>query len=163
MFGAKARSLAVSFGALLLVGCAAPAPVSHDLTQADLDAVRASFNAVLEAEGRADWDGLAEFLTDDVVHLDPRLGVIRGKDEWRRWVDAMEFEITEPSVYRIEEVAGSGDMAYVLWTFTGSWIEGGNPVTARGKGLTVMIRGADGAWKEARNAWNNTPEEQAGG
>ncbi len=158
--------MAAAFGVVVFAGCAAPpasepAPVSHDLTPADLEAVRTVWNAIVEADSRADWHAVGDLLTDDVVHLDPRTGLISGKAAWRAWVDRMEFGTADLDL-QVEEVGGSGDLAYVVWTSQGSWTEAGKPVTARGKGLTLFVRTDDGSWKEARNAWNMTPDEEEG-
>lgn len=144
--------------ALLSAACAAPPPppVTHDLTDEDLAAVRAAWDAIGEAEAALEWETLATMLSADIVHLDPRSTPIVGIEAWREWIAAMEFGEGE-SGYTVEEISGSGDLAYVYWTFSGSWTESGELVETSGKGLTLFARGADGEWLLTRNAWNANP------
>ena len=138
---------------VITAGCQAPATISHDLTDADLAAVRAVWDG-MEALG-TDWDALQEFLTDDFVHLDPRTPPLVGVEAWREWVESMEFG-DDQSQFTVEEVAGSGDLAYIRWSFTGSWTESGELVESQGKGISIYTRVPDGSWRLSRNAWNAT-------
>ncbi len=74
----------------------------------------------------------------------------------RKWVDSMEFSEFEGG-FTVEEVSGSGDLAYVMWTFESSWMEAGVRVEAEGKGLSLFRREEDGSWRTSRNAWNLNP------
>lgn len=142
-----------------LASCAAPEPppMTHDLTQADLDAVRVAWEALTAAELATDWDASETMMSPDFVHLDPRSTPIEGMEAWRTWVDAMGFGEGSDPGYVAREIAGSGDLAFVYWTFDGGWVEGGEPVEASGKGISIFKRGADGAWRIHRNAWNMDP------
>ena len=139
--------------AVVATGCQAPPPASHDLSDADLAAVRAVWDD-MEAVG-TDWDALQQFLTDDFVHLDPRAEPLVGIEAWREWVEGMEFG-GDDCCYELEEISGSGDLAYIFWTFEGSWTEAGQPVEARTKGISIYRRTADGMWLLSRNVWNPT-------
>ena len=101
------RLLMVAF-AVVATGCQAPPPASHDLSDADLAAVRAVWDD-MEAVG-TDWDAIQQFLTDDFVHLDPRTPPLVGVEAWMEWVESMEFG-DDQTQYTVEEVAGSGDLA----------------------------------------------------
>lgn len=140
--------------AVILAGCEAPPPVSHDLADADVAAIRAAWEE-LNAVGN-DWDAVEGFLTDDFVHLDPRSGPLEGVGPWREWVESMGFGDDE-SLFTAVEVAGSGDLGYVRWTVAGSWTEHGELMESSGKGISIYQRMSDGSWKLARNAWNVTP------
>ena len=144
--------------ALMSGACAAPAPppVTHDLTDEDLAAVRAVWDALGVAENALDWETVSTMLSPDFVHLDPRSTPIVGVEAWRAWIAAMDFGAGD-SGYTVEEIAGSGDLAYVFWTFVGSWTEAGEPMETSGKGLSLFARGADGEWRLTRNAWNANP------
>ena len=124
---------------VITTGCQAPATISHDLTDADLAALRAVWDA-MEAVG-TDWDAVQQFLTDDFVHLDPRTAPLGGVEAWMEWVEAMEFG-DDQSQYTVQEVAGSGDLAYIRWSFTGSWTESGQLVESQGKGLSIYSKDA---------------------
>jgi ketosteroid isomerase-like protein len=151
-------ALPAVLAALVSVACAAPAsaPVTHDLTDEDLAAVRAVWDAIGEAQAALDWDGVESMLSPDFVHLDPRSTPIVGVDAWREWLVAMDFGAGE-SGYTVEEIAGSGDLAYMFWTFVGSWTEAGELMETSGKGLSLFARDADGVWRLIRNAWNANP------
>ena len=137
--------------AISLTGCQASPPASHDLTTTDLAGVRAVWDD-MQAVGN-DWDAIQQFLTDDFVHLDPRTPPLVGVEAWREWVESMEFG-DEQSQYTVEEVAGSGDLAYIRWSFTGSWTESGQLVEIQGKGISIYTRMPDGTWRLSRNVWN---------
>ncbi|NNL31298.1 MAG: SnoaL-like domain-containing protein [Gemmatimonadetes bacterium] len=119
-------------------------------------AVRAVWDAIEAADLAADWETNQSHMTSDFVHLDPRTEPIRGAGAWREWVESMEFGSAEGG-YVVEEVAGSGDLAYVMWAFDATWTEASEPVEARGKGMTLFRRQADGSWLMSRNVWNETP------
>ena len=139
--------------AVVATGCQAPPPASYDLSDADLAAVRAVWDA-MEAVG-TDWDAVQQFLTDDFVHLDPRTAPLVGVEAWMEWVEAMEFG-DDQSQYTVEEVTGSGDLAYIRWSFTGSWTESGQLVESQGKGISIYRRMPDGSWRLSREVWNAT-------
>jgi len=134
----------------------APATASHDLTDADLAAVRAVWDAIEASDIASDWAATQQYLTSDFVHLDPRTPPLLGSEAWREWVESMDFGDFQ-GAYTVEEVAGSGDLAYVRWNFAGSWTEGGERMESEGKGLSLFIRTPDGSWQMSRNAWNATP------
>ncbi len=139
--------------AVVATGCQAPPPASHDLSDADLAAVRAVWDD-MEAAG-TDWDAVRQFLTDDFVHLDPRIPSLVGAEAWMDWVESMEFG-NDQTQYTVEEIAGSGDLAYIRWSFTGSWTESGELVESQGKGISIYTRMPDGSWRLSRNVWNAT-------
>jgi ketosteroid isomerase-like protein len=144
----------LSLGALMVFASCTPATTdSTAFTDEDLAAVQAAWDAIAAADAAADWDAVAAYLTDDFVHMDPRRPIIRGLAEWREWTEAMEIGPGGLS-FEVEEIEGSGDLAYLVWTFSGSWTEAGEQMEAEGKGLSIFRRQADGSWKSSRNAWN---------
>ena len=58
--------------------------------------------------------------------------------------------------FNVEDVSGSGDVAYLVWTFDASWAEDGEKMEAQGKGLSLFRREADG-WRLSHSAWNANP------
>lgn len=85
---------------------------------------------------------------------------MRQGDDLRRWlraflegfrVDWLEFEPLA--------VETAGHLAYHAYSY--SWRvtprAGGEPIEARGKGLHILRREADGAWRIAREIWNASP------
>ena len=75
---------------------------AHALSEADVLAIRGVFKAVVDAQNRADWDGVQRHLTSDHVGLDPRVeGPVRGIDAWRELVDSLgaadiDIEFVQP-------------------------------------------------------------------
>jgi ketosteroid isomerase-like protein len=141
---------------VIAIAACAPATASHDLTETDLADIRAVWDAVEASDLASDWATTQGYLTSDFVHLDPRTAPLLGSEAWLEWVESMDFSDVQ-GTYTVEEVAGSGDLAYVRWSVTGSWMEGGELVETQGKGLSLFKRMPDGLWKMSRNAWNATP------
>ncbi len=156
----KAERLALWTVAVMVLttACQAPPPAPNDLSEADVAAVRALWEN-LEDDG-TDWEAVASRLTSDFVHLDPRAEPLFGIEVWREWVEGMELG-GEDCCYELEEISGSGDLAYIVWTFDGSWTESGALVETRTKGITLFRRMPDGSWRLSRNVWNPTPSTPA--
>lgn len=133
-----------------------PEPAGGPLSAEDLASVEAVWDAITAADEQADWDASESLMTEDFVHLDPRTPPILGRAAWRDWVDGMQFGIAELA-YETHEIAGSGDLAYVLWAFAGAWTEAGETMEGSGKGISIFKKQADGSWLLARNAWNENP------
>ncbi len=129
---------------------------SHGLTEADLAAVREVWDTMEAASVATDWDTYQQHLTQDIVALDPRIaGPLRGRTAWREWADTMDVSDVE-GTFNVEDVSGSGDVAYLVWTFDASWAEDGEKMEAQGKGLSLFRREADG-WRLSHSAWNANP------
>lgn len=130
---------------------------SHDLTPADLAAVRKAWDDVLAANTAADLDAVERRLSDDHINLDPRAaGPIRGSKAWRKWADSLDFGNVALD-FKVEELSGSGDFACVVWTFAGGWTEGDKTIESAGKGLSLFKRDSNGSWRFSHNAWNANP------
>lgn len=54
-----------------------------------------------------------------------------------------------------EEVAGSGDLAYVRGTFKLSFDYDGKSYESDGTYLSLLRRGNDSVWRIARRTWND--------
>ncbi len=109
-----------------------------------------------------DIDAIVAHWDDDAVMLPPDSPIIEGKAAIRSYVQAASaipgFRITwEPeSAY----VAEAGDMAYMIErneiTFDD---ENGEPITIRGKVVTVWKKDAAGEWKNVVDIWNSVPTD----
>ncbi len=129
---------------------------AHALTEADLAAVRKVWDTMEAAQMATDWDAYQQHLTKDIVALDPRIaGPLRGRTAWREWADTLDVSDVE-GTFNVEDVSGSGDVAYLVWTFDASWAEDGEKMEAQGKGLSLFRREADG-WRLSHSAWNANP------
>jgi uncharacterized protein (TIGR02246 family) len=129
----------------------------------------------LRAEGEAlmalsrDWsaraatepiDNWIDIWADDAVMMPPGLPPVRGKAAIRQYVEAAAqmpgFQIRwEPESVVVSQ---SGDLAYM---FERNVVTVNDPqgkaVTTHGKVVTVWRRGADGAWRNVVDMWNEAP------
>jgi ketosteroid isomerase-like protein len=129
--------------------------MNNALSEADKAAVSEVWNTLIAANLSTDWDAFAAHSTDDLVHLDPRSEAIVGVGPWREWAEAQEFADVDAQ-WKVHEISGDGDLAYVRWDMVGSWKEGSEEVETRGKGLSLLRRTPQG-WRLSHNIWNATP------
>ena len=115
-----------------------------------------------ERDGMQDGeiDRYLAVLTDDAVFMPPNSAPKTGA-ELRSWLRAFLAD------YRVEwlefastETVLAADVAFHSYTYM--WRlhprKGGTPVSGRGKGVHLLRRQANGAWKIAREIWNSTPQ-----
>ena len=127
------------------------------LSEADIAAVRRVWDTMLDANFAMDWDTYMQHMTDDVVGFDPRLaGPLRGKNAFQAWVDKTDFADPQ-GTFEVEKISGDAGLACVEWTFEATWTENGEPMQAKGKGMTLYRHDDDGAWRMSHNAWNADP------
>lgn len=131
--------------------------MSGSLNDTDVAAVRNVWDAMEAANFAMDWETYLSHCTDDFVSLDPRIeGPLRGKSATLEWLEAADLADPDGS-FGVEEIGGSGDVAYLVFTFVARWTEGGEQVEATGKGLCLYRRGDDGAWRMSHQTWNPNP------
>lgn len=127
---------------------------------ADQEAIRALFGTWREASKRRDVDSLLGLVTDDVVFLAPGQPPIRGKGAVRELFSVVlsRFELEQDFV--IQEIQVLGEWAFCWGTDSSVMrpLNGGAPVRARGMGLSLLRRSAQGAWRFARGINNMTRE-----
>lgn len=120
-------------------------------------------DAVVEGEAAsiagADIDRYLALLTDDAVFLPPDSAPYEG-DELRGWLrEFLHDWRVEWLEWRHDETAIEGDLAYhrfsYSWRLTSKTSD--EVFVSHGKGLHVLRRGPDGAWKIAREIWNGRP------
>ncbi len=125
----------------------------------DLHDVLAVASAEPKVIAQADADRYLELLADDAVYLPPNAAAKTGS-ELRSWLSQF---VRDASVEWLEYQDGattiSGDLAVhdysYVWRVTPR--KGGEATIGRGKGVQVLSRQADGAWKLLRNIWNAGP------
>jgi ketosteroid isomerase-like protein len=119
--------------------------------------------AVTDEEAAAmrtgDFARYLAILSDDALFLPPNSKPMEG-NELREWLrDFVERFTVEWRTFVHEEAVAVADLAYhrysYCWTVTPK--SGGAPTLARGKGMHILRRQADGAWKMSRNIWNAAP------
>lgn len=142
---------------LLLGGCAGSGSgrAGHD-AKADESAHRAH-DAYVAAINSNDLETFLAMLTDDVVFMAPNAPRLVGKDAVREWaapyLEAYQIHWEKTTL----EFIVLGDWAIEQYAYEehdtprGAW-----PVLRdTGKGINIYRRGADGAWRVARDAWNS--------
>jgi ketosteroid isomerase-like protein len=115
--------------------------------------------AKLASEG-GDVDEILSYWTDDAVVIPAGMPNVVGKDALRAYVEGTRtipgFRISWSSSNA--QLSPDGGMAYLLSTnevvVTGP---DGQPVTSRGRAVTVWRREAEGEWRCAVDIWNEMP------
>lgn len=115
--------------------------------------------AALAAEGR-DIDAILSYWTDDAVVLPPDLPPVQGKEALREYVlgslEVPGFSITWSSDDAV--VSPEGNLAYLAGTNTVTVnAPDGNPMTIKGRVVTIWRRDPDGEWRCAVDIWNSGP------
>ena len=130
----------------------------------DAEVVAARRKEHLDAFNRADVDGMAEVVAEDIVTMPPNIRAFEGKEACRSWwqqgFDAARshFEVIPTEL----EVAG--DWAYDLftWSMESTPHEGGEAAHDRGNCVFLWRRGSDDSWRLARAIWNSDNEAAPG-
>jgi len=150
------KKLFLVLAALLVFAASGCAP------KVDVEAERA---ALLQVD--ADWAKAAvakdlerwlSFFADDAVMLPPNAPIMTGKDAigklWSEMFATPGFTLSlQPTK---TEVSRAGDLAYILGTYKVTMNDPeGNPVTDRGKYVTVWKKQPDGTWKVVADIWNS--------
>jgi len=142
-----ARSLFCG-AALLLAGCAAAPPDTHD---ADVKAIKddeAQWNQQYAAK---DVDKAVAHYADNAILMAPGMPVSSGKDAIRKTIAGM---LTDPALSlkfqasRVE-VAKSGDIAYTQGSYTMTMTDPNTKqvVNDHGSYVTTYAKQPDGSWK----------------
>ena len=148
--------------ALGLVSCGserrAPesAAVESQATRADEAAIKGVHLRETRAIEEKDASGLLALFDTNLVLMPPNEPPIVGKAALRSWFLRLTDEFSINVDTSAEEVKVTGDWAYERFSFrhTMTPTGGGEPTTARGKGVHVYRRQSDGSWKLARDLWN---------
>ena len=138
------------------------AAVRSQATQADEAAIKGVHLRVTRAIKEKDAGSLLALFDSDLVVMPPNEPPIVGKAALRSWFLRLTDQFSIELDSSVEELKVSGDWAYERFSFrrTMTPTGGGEPTTARGKGIHVYRRQSDGSWKLARDLWNS--DEAAG-
>lgn len=102
---------------------------------------------------KADWDGMASLLTDDVVFLPPDQPIVLGKKAVRVWLES--FPPIKTFTDKEEHTEGRGDFAWSRGTFEMTVEPNpGNRVAMKGKWTATFRKQSDGRWLVASDTWN---------
>jgi ketosteroid isomerase-like protein len=116
--------------------------------------------AKLASEG-GDIDEILSYWTDNAVVIPAGMPSLAGREALRAYVEGTRtipgFRISWSSTEA--QVSSDGTMAYLLSTNEVA-MNGpdGQPVTTRGRAVTVWQRDAQGQWRCAVDIWNDLPE-----
>jgi uncharacterized protein (TIGR02246 family) len=142
--------------AALLTGCATATP---DTREADLKAIKDTEAAWVVDANTKDPSKFAAHYSDDASVLLPNEPIVTGKDNITAALKPMladpnfklQFEATKA------DVAKSGEIAYTQGTYsmTMSDPKTKQPITDKGKYVTVYKKQADGNWKAVSDILNS--------
>jgi ketosteroid isomerase-like protein len=131
----------------------------NSASQADAKRVLDVIDEEVNAVSTGDAQAYLAILADDAVFMPPNQTSKAG-DELRIWLREFleEFSVKWLKFEHLDTET-AGDLAYHTYAF--SWRVtpkvGGEPTVAQGKGMHVLRRQADGAWKVVREIWNASP------
>jgi uncharacterized protein (TIGR02246 family) len=142
--------------AALLTGCAVSTP---DTREADLKAIKDTETAWVADANTKDPAKFAAHYTDDASVLLPNEPIITGKDNITAGIKpmmadpnfALQFQATKA------DVAKSGEVAYTQGTYAMTMTDPKTkqPMTDKGKYVTVYRKQADGSWKAVSDILNS--------
>jgi len=124
--------------------------------------VRARFDQLNDAFSARDLETVYAMYTDNMVRIPPGQPAVVGLDAFREQMAAAleetDYVLDEYEVRRIEV---SGDLAYILATYTEHFTPkaGGETTYSSGRWATMWHRQSDGSWKVAAEIWNLAPED----
>lgn len=121
--------------------------------------------AFSQAYARGDAAAVADLYTDDAVQVAPDGTVRKGHDAIQAETEAAIGQMGTPDVTITRQTLdASGDIAYSTghYEITGQ-VEGqAQPLHVEGQYLVVLKRAADGTWKIAAHAWNESAPGEMG-
>jgi len=151
------RKIVISLAALFALAVSGCAP------QVDVEADKAAIRDLsdvqwLNAEQAKDVDTVLSFFADDASSFPPNASIVTGKEAIRARVSELysgpRFAISWQTTK--VEVSRSGDLAYSHGTYEETVNDPeGNPVTDKGKWVTVWEKQPDGTWKVVADIWNS--------
>jgi ketosteroid isomerase-like protein len=137
----------------------APGNMTNSNPGAEIRQVQATIDRETAAIADGNRDAYFAVLTEDAVFMPPNTPAKTGA-ELRKWLDDFLRSISVRWLdFAHDETVVAGDLA--CHAFTCRWRvtprSGGDSKVLRFKGLHLLRRGADGAWKIHREIWNTDP------
>ena len=123
------------------------------LSEEDTQAVKASYEQMLQRMMQLDWQGFADMCTDDMIHVtaDGHVFQSKGKAALHQRLTELMGEVESFDMeYAIREINGDGNCAYVLtpnkdiFKFSGSQE---NLVLDNCQTLSILEKQPDNNWK----------------
>lgn len=140
-------------------GCALSSGADGDGTVTAVDdeaAIRQLFTTWGEASRKKDIERLLTLITKDAVFLAPGQPPLRGREAARQLFTTIFSRFDLEQNFEIAELQLLGDWAFCWGTDSSVMrpVGGGEAIRARGMGLSLIRRGADGGWRFARGINN---------
>lgn len=139
--------------AVTLAGCQSqPQPLSEDASAA-IRAVDESYVAGVRTQN---WDALVAVFTPEVVYMPPNRPAVVGRPPNLTRFQARDWESVE-YVHTIIDITAAAGVANVYGSYSVSihLAEVDEPVTDRGKYLSVLLRQPNGEWLIDKMIWNS--------
>ncbi len=126
--------------------------------QAEGAAIRQSAEDWEDAANAKDVDRLVGGYTPDASLFPPNAPIVTGsqgiRTAWSQFVESPGFASSLQTTK--VEISRAGDLAYAAGTYEDTREDAeGNPVTDRGKWVTVSKKQPDGTWKVIADIWNS--------
>jgi predicted ester cyclase len=128
------KTLVLMAGVLVLAGCAAPAPPDYAVQQ------HPAIDAFVAAWGGADLGGIDAVMTADIKRRAPAGQNSDGVDALKKVMSDLRTAYPDTKVV-IDESHHMKDLAFLLWTFTGT-NAGPGPGEAQPTGKSVKLSGS---------------------
>lgn len=128
-----------------------------DTRAADESAIRDLDAQWSKMAGAHDLEGTLSYYSDDALLLPPNAPMVSGKQAIRAmWTSLLGPDVSLSWHATKVEVARSGDLAYLVGTYTISMKDPqGKPMTDNGKFVEVWKKQADDKWKAVTDTYNS--------
>ncbi|MGD0922495.1 MAG: DUF4440 domain-containing protein [Terriglobia bacterium] len=132
-------------------------------SETDRQRVIAATDEEVAAIEASDFRRYLALLTDDALFMPPN-ALAKAGEELREWLrDFVDGYSVEYLKLTHDETVVEGNLAYHRFVY--GWKvtpkAGGETMLGHGKGMHILRRQPDGAWKIAREIWNALPPPQA--
>ena len=146
-------SIVATLLVLAISGCAPQVNVT-----ADLAAIRDAERQVVKAANGGDVEQMVASFAEDASVLPPNAPAVTGKESIREWAAALLESPGFAVKYQNDktELSRAGDLGYTISRYELTLNDPeGNPVTEKGRWVTVWKKQADGSWKCVADIWNS--------
>ncbi len=146
-------TLTVGAAFLVMSGCAQRVDIEAERT-----AIRNADAEWSKAAAAKDADGFTAFVVENGSILTPNALAVTGNEAIRQWASetmaSPGFAVSwQPATV---EVSAAGDLGYTVGAYELTVHDAaGNPVTDRGKYVTIWKKQSDGKWKVAFDIFNS--------
>jgi uncharacterized protein (TIGR02246 family) len=125
------------------------------LSDGDVTAIREALEQHTQGVLAGDLDAVAAGYTEDAIQMPPNAPIVQGRDNIRDWFGGFPA-VTQYDI-DVQEIEGSGDMAYVRGAYIITIAAGDDSeaMTETGKNLVILKKQPDGSWIVSIGIWNS--------